>query len=70
MYDKNEKLNEVINSERLEPEFAMNILINAVKANWNNFGKIDKFLLSKVLETIEIYAEKSEDFTIKFSKKD
>lgn len=46
----------------------MNILINAVRSNWNSFNKTDRFLLSKVFETIEYHANNKEDIVIKFKK--
>lgn len=68
MFDRNEKLKEIINSDRLENHFALNILINSVRINWNKFNKVDKFLIGKALQTIQSYADKKEDFTIKFKK--
>ena len=67
MFDSNEKLNEVIQSDRLDIEFALNILINAAKSNWGSFSKVDKFLLGKALDTIQSYADNKEDIVIKFS---
>ena len=42
MYDQNQKLKEIINSEKIDMGLAMNILFNAISANWENFNKIDK----------------------------
>jgi hypothetical protein len=68
MYDQNEKLKEIINSDKLDITLTMNILINAVKANWEKFNTVDKFLIGKSLQTIEYYFEKKEDIVIKFKK--
>lgn len=68
MYDQNEKLKEIINSDKLDITITMNILINAVKNNWDKFNTVDRFLISKALQTIEFYFEKKEDIVIKFKK--
>ena len=47
MYDQNEKLKEIINSDKLDITITMNILINAVKNNWDKFNTVDRFLISK-----------------------
>ena len=47
----------------------MNILINAVRVNWNQFSKVDQFLIGKSLQTIQEYAGKGEDMIIKFDDK-
>ena len=46
----------------------MNILINAVKSNWNKFNTVDRFLISKALQTIQFYSDRKEDIVIKFKK--
>jgi len=68
MYDQNEKLKEIINSDKLDMSLTMNILINAVRTNWDKFSKLDKFLIGKALQTIQFYADRKEDIVIKFKK--
>ena len=68
MYDQNEKLNEIIHQDKLDTTLTINILINAVKTNWDKFSKLDKFLIGKALQTIKHYADNKEDLVIKFKK--
>ena len=68
MFDGNEKLIEIINSEKIDTTHALNILINAVKSKWDQYNKVDKYLLGKVLETIEWHAERKKDFVVKLKK--
>jgi hypothetical protein len=68
MYDQNEKLKEIINSDKLDITITMNILINAVKNNWDKFNTVDRFLISKALQTIQFYSDRKEDIVIKFKK--
>jgi len=68
MYDQNQKLKEIINSDKLDITITMNILINAVKSNWNKFNTVDRFLISKALQTIQFYSDRKEDIVIKFKK--
>lgn len=68
MFDSKEKLKEVIDSEKLEVTFALNLLINAALSNWSNLSKVDKYLLGKALETIKYYSDRKEDIVINFSK--
>lgn len=68
MYDHDEKLKEIINSEKIDMGLAMNILFNAISANWENFNKIDKFLIGKAFQSIQYYADKKEDIVITFNK--
>ena len=64
----NDKLNDIIDSERLEIETALNILINAVKNNYVSFNDLDKFLIGKSLQTFLDYYERKEDIVIRFNK--
>ena len=68
MYDQNQKLKEIINSDKLDITITMNILINAVKSNWDKFNTVDIFLISKALQTIQSYSDRKEDIVIKFKK--
>lgn len=68
MYDHDEKLLEILNSEKIDIRLAMNILFNAVSVNWNHFNKVDKFLIGKAFETIQYHADKKEDIVISFNK--
>lgn len=69
MFDQNEKFNEILYSDKLDTTLVMNILINAVRVNWNQFSKVDQFLIGKSLQTIQEYAGKGEDMIIKFDDK-
>jgi hypothetical protein len=62
------KINDAIESERLDLSTSINILINAVQANYDRFSDLDKFLISKSLSTFKSYADSKEDIVIKFSK--
>ena len=64
------KIDEIVNSERLDIETAMNILINAVQDKYDEFNDTDKYLIGKSLSTLLSYYESKEDIIIKFNKKD
>jgi len=66
MYDHDEKLKEIINSDKIDVGLAMNILFNSISVNWNNFSKVDQFLIGKAFQTIKYYADKKEDIVIPF----
>jgi len=63
-----DRLENIINSDRMEIETAMNILINAVQEKYDEFSDIDKYLIGKSLSTFRSYYESKEDITIKFNK--
>jgi len=62
------RLEKIINSERMDIETAMNILINAVQDKYDEFSDIDKYLIGKSLSTFLSYYESEEDIIIKFKK--
>jgi hypothetical protein len=62
------KLEEIINSERMDVETSMNILINAVQDKYDEFSDVDKYLIGKSLSTFLSYYESKEDIIIKFNK--
>ena len=62
------KINDAIESERLDLTTSINILINAVQSNYDSFSELDKFLISKSLSTFKSYADSKEDIVINFSK--
>jgi hypothetical protein len=62
------KINDAVESERLDLATSINILINAVQAHYDSFSDLDKFLISKSLSTFKSYADSKEDIVIKFSK--
>lgn len=62
------KIDEIVNSERLDIETAMNILINAVQDKYDEFSDTDKYLIGKSLSTLLSYYESKEDIIIKFNK--
>lgn len=68
MFDKDKKLQEIINSDKLDTTLLLNILINAAKSNSKDMNQIDRMLISKCLQTIEWYSVNKQDLTIKFSK--
>ena len=61
-------LEKIINSERMEVETAINVLINAVQDKYEEFSDIDKYLIGKSLSTFLSYYESKEDLIIKFKK--
>ena len=63
-----EKLEKIINSDRMDVETAMNILINAVQDKYDEFSDLDKYLIGKSLSTFLSYYESKEDIIIKFNK--
>jgi hypothetical protein len=63
-----DRLENIINSDRMEIETAMNILINAVQEKYDEFSDLDKYLIGKSLSTFRSYYESKEDITIKFNK--
>jgi hypothetical protein len=67
MYDHDEKLNEIINFDKIDMGLAMNILFNSISVNWDNFNDVDKFLIGKAFQTIQYYADKKEDIVISFN---
>jgi hypothetical protein len=62
------KMDEIIDSERIDIETALNILINAVQEKYDKFSDIDKYLIGKSLSTFRSYYESKEDIIIKFNK--
>lgn len=64
----NNGLEKIINSERMEVETAINVLINAVQDKYEEFSDIDKYLIGKSLSTFLSYYESKEDLIIKFKK--
>jgi hypothetical protein len=69
MYSKREKLIEIVNSEKMDIELAINILINSVGNNYDKFSKIDKWLIGRSLKTFQWYYDNEKDIVIKFDKK-
>lgn len=68
MFNEKQKLQEIINSDTIDIQLALNILINSVSVNYNNFSKIDQYLISKSLECIKNHYDNKKDFCIKFEK--
>ena len=62
------RINEIVNSERIDIETSMNILINAVQDKYEEFSDIDKYLIGKSLSTFLSYYKSKEDIVIKFKK--
>lgn len=66
-----EMLKNLIDSDKIEPTVALNILINAVQSVFDKedcFNELDKFLISKSLNCFKDYVDKGEDFIIKVSE--
>ena len=63
-----ERLYDIINSEIMDIETSMNILINAVQSKYDEFSDIDKYLIGKSLSTFLSYYKSKEDIVIKFKK--
>ena len=68
MFNQQDKLTEILQSDRLELTLSLNIIINAAKANWDSLSKLDQYLLGRALETLQSYSDKKEDIVIKLSK--
>ena len=64
----NDKLENIIVSERMDIETALNVLINSVQSKYDEFSYIDKYLIGKSLSTFLSYYESKEDIIIKFKK--
>ena len=62
------RINEIVNSERIDIETSMNILINAVQNKYDEFSDIDKYLIGKSLSTFLSHYKSKEDIVIKFKK--
>ena len=58
----------IINSERIDIELSLNILINAVQSKYDEFNDIDKYFIGKSLSTFLSYYKSKEDIVIKFNK--
>ena len=64
----NNRINEIVNSERMDIETSMNILINAIQNKYDEFSDFDNYLIGKSLSTFLSYYESKEDIIIKFNK--
>jgi hypothetical protein len=62
------RINEIVNSERIDIETSLNILINAVQNKYDEFSDIDKYLIGKSLSTFLSHYKSKEDIVIKFKK--
>lgn len=64
---KIKEIEEIVNSDKIEPTTALNILINAVQVTFESeyFNDLDKFLIAKALTCFKTYVDAGEDFTIK-----
>ena len=62
------KIDEIIESDKMEIDTALNVLINAIQANYDNFNNFDKYLIGKSLSTFKSYYEDKQDIIIKFTK--
>ena len=49
-----ERLDDIINSEIMDIETSMNILINAVQSKYDEFSDIDKYLIGKLTAELDI----------------
>ena len=65
--EKIKEIQEIVNSDKIEPTTALNILINAVQVTFESeyFNDLDKFLIAKALTCFKTYVDAGEDFTIK-----
>ena len=65
--EKIKEIQEIVNSDKIEPTTALNILINAVQVTFESeyFNDLDKFLIAKALTCFKEYVDKGEDFTIR-----
>lgn len=61
-----DEINELIKSEKLDPNTSMNILISAVQASYDkeHFNDLDRYLIAKALNCFKEKIELGEDFMI------
>lgn len=69
MQQKIDQINSIIEAEEIDPTTAVNILINAVQVSFDkdHFTDLDRFLISKALNSLSKKVEEGEDFMIKVS---
>lgn len=62
-----DEINEILQAESIEPNVAMNILINAVQVSYDkdHFNELDRYLIAKALTCFQQYVERNEDILIK-----
>jgi len=65
--ERMDEINELLNSESLDPTTAMNILINAVQVSYDkeHFNDLDRYLIAKSLSCFKDLTEKGEDIILK-----
>lgn len=65
--ERMDEINELINTEKLDPTTSMNILINAVQVSYDkeHFNDLDRYLIAKALTCFKEFVDSGEDFTIK-----
>ena len=65
-----DNLENIIKSERMDIETALNVLINSIQSKYDEFSDIDKYIIGESLSTFLSYYESEEDIIIKFNRKD
>lgn len=65
-----DEINEILESETISPNVAMNILINAVQVSYDkeHFNDLDRYLIAKALTCFQDYVERNEDILIKVNE--
>lgn len=67
MQEKINTINDIINSDKIDPTMSLNILINAIQGVYDKediFNDLDKFLISKALLCFKDKVESGENFEI------
>lgn len=61
------EIQEILDSEKLEPTTALNILLGAINSSYDkdHFNDLDRALIGKALITFRDLSEAGEDFIIK-----
>ena len=65
-----DEINEILQSEEVEPNIALNILINAVQICYDNevFNELDKYLIAKAFDCFQKHVDRNEDMVIKVNQ--
>jgi len=65
--EKINQINELVNSDKIDPTTALNIIVNAVTVCYDSetFNELDKMLISKALSCFKSNVDLGEDFLIK-----
>jgi hypothetical protein len=65
--DQMKEIEEILDSEKIEPTTALNILLSAINSSYDkeHFNDLDRALIAKALLTFKDLVDAGEDFIIK-----